>query len=205
MYREWFLPFNDFNLITNFGCVQSSIVINHLEHQLRDKAALAWIYCDYNEQQQQDASSLVSSILRQLVQKDSEITDEIRDLYTAGRGRPSLTDFSRLLGLQTERFSEVFIVIDALDECADEDIREELLEALRLPSIHLLVTSRPFPSIGALFADAPLLEIKARDFDIKNYLNGRILTEKRLVRLVKTDVSLKMTIMNTVTEKAQGM
>lgn len=185
--------------------LRSSIVINYLEQQLRDQAALAWIYCDYNEQQKQDASSLISSILRQIFQKDSDLTGEIRDLYATGKGRPSLADFSRLLGLQTQRFSKVFIVIDALDECVDEDIREELVEALRLPSVHLLVTSRRLPSIGALFADAPHLEIKARDLDIKNYLNDRILNEKRLVRLVKTDVSLKTTIMSTVTEKAQGM
>jgi hypothetical protein len=60
---------------------------------------------------------------------------------------------------------DVFIVIDALDECAKGGEREELLalieeiHAWSLLNIHLLVTSRPEPDIKAVLM--PLVESQA--------------------------------------------
>lgn len=52
---------------------------------------------------------------------------------------------------------------------------------------------------------AALVEIRASDKDVKRYLEGRIESEGRLVRLVKADPALQATIVNTIVEKARGM
>jgi hypothetical protein len=97
-------------------------------------------------------------------------------------------------------------VIDALDECSEEEkIREQLMTEVRklLPSVSLLVTSRDIPDMKPKFTGAARLEIRASDGDIRQYLESRITTE--LAEFLERDKTLQSNILTTIVEKAQGM
>jgi len=192
--------------------VLRSIVVDYLKHSIeREDVAIIYIYCSYKEKDDQTAANLVASLLQQLVQKSPVVSGEILSLYdhhTKNGTRPTLGELSRLLQLESQRFSKVFVLIDALDECSESSgIRTSLLTEIRkLPSsIHLLVTSRHSLTIEREFEKAGRLEIRASDEDIRRYLEYRIKTEHQLVRLVKTYPVLQENIISIVVEKAKGM
>lgn len=170
------------------------------------------MYCTYKEQSH-TATNLLSSLLKQLLQKLVQqlrpISGSIFDLYRHHRDkatRPSLSEYSRLLAAELHHFSRIFIVIDALDECAEEGgIREQFLTEVRklLPSVHLLVTSRDIPDMERKFEGATRLDIHASDGDIRRYLKNRV--DRELARFLKRDTTLQADILTTITEKAQGM
>src|SRR5205085_10842297 len=122
--------------------------------------------------------------------------------------RPTLGEWSKLLQSEVHRFSKVFIVIDALDECFEGDGSRWsfLAEIQKLhPSIHLLVTSRHISTIEHEFEKAACMEIHASDEDVRRYVEGRIEQERQLSRHVKADPALQETIINAIVEKAKGM
>jgi hypothetical protein len=122
--------------------------------------------------------------------------------------RPTLNELSKLLQLEVRRISEVFIVIDALDECPESNgTRDSFVAEIRKlqPTTHLLITSRHISTIEREFEKAAQVEIRASDKDVRIYLEGRIESEGRLVRLVKADAALQATIANTIVENAKGM
>jgi len=177
----------------------------------KENVAIAYIYCNYKEQEEQTTVNLIGSLLQQLVQMSSVVSEEIISLYESHIGkrtRPTLNEYSNLLQSEVHGFSKVFIVIDALDECRESNGTRMsfITEILKLqPSIHLFVTSRHIVTIESEFEKAVHVEIRASDKDVKGYLKGRIEREHRLVRHVRRDRDLQETIINTIVEKAKGM
>ncbi|KAI9775380.1 MAG: hypothetical protein M1839_001235 [Geoglossum umbratile] len=136
-------------------------------------------------------------------------SQKVLSLYR-GRTRkpPTLNEFSKLLQSEIRRFSRVFVIIDALDECAEGDgTRGRFLAELRKPQpdIHLLVTSRHMPIPERDFEEAMRVEIRARDEDVEKHLESRIGRESRLTGYVKRDPSLRGTVVSTIVKKARGM
>lgn len=186
-----------------------SVVINYLDRKFEgENVGIAYIYCAYREQTH-TAASLIASLLKQLLQQVQHVSGNILDVYKHHRDkktRPPLHEYSRLLASQVRHFSKIFIVIDALDECSEEEkIREQLMTEVRklLPSVSLLVTSRDIPDMKPKFTGAARLEIRASDGDIRQYLESRITTE--LAEFLERDKTLQSNILTTIVEKAQGM
>ncbi|KAL9601099.1 MAG: hypothetical protein Q9179_002987 [Wetmoreana sp. 5 TL-2023] len=81
--------------------------------------AFAFMYCNYKERAQQTFENLISSLIRQLVDRDSSIPDELRLLYQSHKKhetRPNRSELLRLLNTVASGYASLFFVIDALDE-----------------------------------------------------------------------------------------
>jgi hypothetical protein len=188
--------------------------VSYLERTFQqDDVRIVYIYCNYKEPNQ-SAVNLLASVLQQLIQTDSDVSKEIIDLYkdhTKKKTRPGICEYSGLLKREVRRYSKVFVVIDALDECVDIETREALLTEIAKvqtnvqSNLHLLVTSRPHISIREIFKEASRLEIHASNDDIKAYLQGRIETMSRLKRQIVKDPDLGNKIITTILGNAQGM
>jgi hypothetical protein len=105
------------------------------------------------------------------------------------------------------RFSQVFLVVDALDECSDEICRElmsSLLEQQRKTGLKIFVTSRPTINFqdDFDFEDCKRLEIKAEEQDVKIVLDKLI---ERLPRLIRTDEALRDRVKNDIASAVSGM
>jgi hypothetical protein len=125
--------------------------------------------------------------------------DALDNLYGNGHHQPSLQSLHAALHLIIDGFQHVYIIIDALDECAE---RWELLNWIReigqwnMGKLHLLITSRREQDIilGLEQLD-PIhvcMEGKSVDDDIQSYLEWRLCTDNRLARWRNTKVQGKI-------------
>jgi hypothetical protein len=186
-----------------------SVVINHVLQTFPESdCGVAYVYCNYKEQDQ-TAVNLVASLLEQIISRQDNIPDNVVALHeehSSKRTRPSIADYSRLLQKQVNDLRRVFIIIDALDECLEIDgTRDAFLAEVRqlLPTACLLVTSRHIATIENDFQDAARIEIRARDGDMRAYIDARIQKEKRLKLCLHKNPDLRLA--DIIVEKAQGM
>jgi len=190
-------------------------VVDHLQAAFKDeKVAVVCIYCNYKERTEQTASNLVASLLKQLIQEQSvtsDISASVKALYSnhINTGtRPTLGESVKALQAEIRRYSKVFIVADALDECPEDNgTRGDLLTELRslVAAVNLLFTSRYLTSIERDFQGTKRLDIRANDDDIRRYIEVRIQREHRLARHVRADPTLQESIVNTIVGNAEGM
>ncbi|KAJ7582105.1 ankyrin repeat-containing domain protein [Mycena floridula] len=193
--------------------ILASWVIDHLQKDcLRPDVGVAYIFFRYNEANTQDIRALVASILRQLLIGDT-IPDGLKPLYNSFKDkRPLSQDLNMLvnaLDSQIHSYSNVYLVVDAFDECT-EDIREDFLSRLRPLTgsnrLHILVTSRPLLSIESQFEDDQRINVRAHDDDVRAHILHQIRKHKRLKDLVKGGgAGFEDEIMGQIIEKAAGM
>jgi len=114
-----------------------------------ENIGLACVYFDHKQEFR--TIDILGSILKQIVQRRAVVSDEIHEIYRIRyekRGtRPTLKDVSTALQVEISRFTKVFLVLDALDECPTREYTSDrILAELKklLPGIRLMITGRPF-------------------------------------------------------------
>jgi hypothetical protein len=188
-----------------------SIAINHLQKlfKMDDDATVIFFYCNYKVQN--SVAQLLEALLKQLAfHRLTSTSMELLQKERKERGRrPSLKMLMSILEAEIQTYLRVFIVVDALDECFPEQVREELLENLHSimanSTAKLMVTSRDIPSIGSAIRADIELEIIAMESDIKSHVQARLMKNAMLKRLVTRPPSLEEKVVETVVEKARGM
>jgi len=162
------------------------------------------MYCNYQEQTTQTVANLIASLLKQFVQNSRTVSDNTRSFYDRHRGQrtyPTLDEFIKALEVEIKSYTQVFIVVDALDECSEVNgTRMKLIRVLRsLPrSVNLMVTSRDLASIKQEFLDAGRLRIRAHDEDITKYVENQLGGYSDLTKL-RADIT------KIIIDKARGM
>ena len=147
-------------------------------------AAVACFYFDFAAQQEQSSTSMLRSLLKQLVARLGEIPAEIVEAYedegnSIGGRRLGLPNIVKMLQT-TSSTKRTFICIDAL-ECVPEH-RTKLLDSLNKilqesPTTRIFVTGRPHirPDITRrLGGRVTSLPISTKRNDIIRYLHSRL-------------------------------
>ncbi|KKP01340.1 ankyrin repeat protein [Trichoderma harzianum] len=122
--------------------------------------------------------------------------------------RPSIADIGSLLQNIVFSFSKVFIIIDALDECAEvDDVRFITLTELKKLQhrMLLLVMSRPMPDPEGLLEDAIRINVEASLTDIRNYIEQRIDNTRSMQKHVEGVPELRHRIVTVILQKIKGM
>ena len=157
----------------------SSLVIDRLDQPDDVPVAVACLYCDYLAQNEQSITNMVGAILKQLV-GGGDIPKYIREAFQKAKelgGRGLLhADLMQMLKIAIASRPQVFICIDALDECLPRNL-PGLLESLRdivreSPTTRIFLTGRPHvrEAIRRYFAEAVVLPITPNTDDVRNYL-----------------------------------
>ncbi|EFY97663.2 Ankyrin repeat protein [Metarhizium robertsii ARSEF 23] len=113
--------------------ILTSVVVEHLTTRSQNdrNIGVAYLYCNYNRQNEQQLNCLLECLLKQLAERRGSVPECVKSLYNCLRAehmRPSVGQLSSALDAVVSLYSKVFIVIDALDECRDTDgSRAELL------------------------------------------------------------------------------
>ena len=188
----------------------TSIVVNHLKTSFPDdKTGTAFLYCIYKRQDSQDVGDLLASLLGQLAVQQPMVPKSIRELYGKHRKgekpRLSQDEIRKELCSIVKAYSQIFIVIDALDECKTDRIRNELLsEIYKLQEgsdIRLMVTYRP-----SIIVERPSsvteLGIRGHEEDIEEYLSSRM---SDLRSVVKDNNELQLKIKAHILALVDGM
>lgn len=180
--------------------VSSSVIIEQLKVNCASKPnlAIAYFYFDFNESEKQNATSFVSTLIAQLCNHVVDLPEKLKELYEVcknGRGVVTLDTLQAVLFAVAEKFGDVFIVADALDECPNNGtLREELLELIKDMStrsssnIHLLVTSRPELDIGELLLSLSTTRVipiqgPPLEADIKSYIRYEFSSNSKLKKI----------------------
>lgn len=187
----------------------AAIAIDHLLKSVQNSShGIAYVYCNYKAQEEQDASSMLAAILKQLVQARPSIVEPVERLHKqhADRGtRPSLDEVFGALRNVLARYSTVHIVIDALDECRDGTHRQFLAKLRDLQvgrDIRLMATSRFIPDIVDAFREALRLEVQASREDVKRFVAGQTY---RLPRCIQRDPALRDMVQEKIVAAVDGM
>jgi len=175
--------------------------------------AVLYFYCSYKEEELHTPQNVMASLLKPITQHMPSLPEDLGKLYckhSQKKMRPDLDELTHLITREAKPLSDIFVVIDALDEFSDRDWKRNTLldEIEKLPeNFRILVTSRHSQRIGERFKDVPHIEVRAADEDVKRcdgpmarcnkvtFLAGRALSNQ----------TLKEEIIDTMVKKSQGM
>jgi ankyrin repeat protein len=201
----------------------SSSIIEEVQNMSQTGlATLAFFYFDFRDASKQDARSLLCSLLIQLCHESDKLSDMIsasRQDHGNGTRQPSEDVLMECLKemLKLPGQGELYIVVDALDECPDFSgyptareqvltILQELVE-LRLSHVHFCFTSRPEVDIrdaleGLAVHNVSLHEQVGQNQDIFDYIESVVSSDPKMRRWREED---KLLVINTLMMRARGM
>ncbi|KAK4611479.1 Vegetative incompatibility protein HET-E-1 [Fulvia fulva] len=167
----------------------------------------AVFYFSFSDESKQDYLAFLTSLLEQLGQREPGL-GVLRMLSVhAIRTQDWLEDTLRRC---IASYQQVFLHVDALDECSRADkVREHVLVGLETlvataPNIRVLVTSRAEPDIREYLQrfDTVSIEATTADQDIRLYVSERLSRHSRLSLL---PLQTRNLVEDTLTQKANGM
>ncbi|KAF2183429.1 hypothetical protein K469DRAFT_583451, partial [Zopfia rhizophila CBS 207.26] len=223
-FLEWMTQQDSFLWLYGIpGCgktILSSTIIEHLDSTIRSQPFL-YFYFDFNDTGKQTLENMVRSLIAQLYYKREDtrhLLDSLLSSCQDGRQQPNCDLLCELFLHMLEKVKEVWIVLDALDECRTRKgpstegillwIRDLLNSNQR--NVHLLVTSRPEQDIQAEFNEwtgsKSMVAIQSEliSSDIHTYVHTRVREGSRLKRW-RSRQDVQDEIERTLIKKANGM
>jgi hypothetical protein len=186
------------------------MVVGHLSTQFTGKnIGVACIYLNHKEVDNQTPSRLFAALWRQLV-LDRDIGSIAETLYKQHREKgtaPSLEEVVNVLSSSLKEFSQVFIIVDAMDEYPEFQ-REILLQQLTVmgSNVNLMITSQPNISPEpSSFPNLETLDIQAAPEDIRGYIDAQIKSSPRLSKHIQKKPMLHEEIHAKITDTVAGM
>ena len=128
----------------------------------RSKLVVAYLFCEYDLRQEQTATILIQSLIRQLILIKRAVPQSVLEFQ--GRQRTGNTNLSleeALYGLHLvlSCFESVYIIIDGLDNC-ESHILNDLLN-----SLSSILTSNSNVSMMLTFRNSPRIVDQMAAFD----------------------------------------
>jgi len=174
--------------------------------------AVTGLYCDFLAQQEQTVTDMIGAILKQLVGR-GDIPKEVREAFQkakkefGGRGL-LLAEMMEMLRIALASLSQVFICIDALDECLPKHL-PQLLESLRnivqeSPRTRIFLTGRPHvgSAIQRYFTKAVVVPVSPNTDDIRNYIEMKLDRDDEPEAM---DSNLRADIVKVILDKMSDM
>lgn len=190
----------------------TSIVVRHLHRIFQNdrSVGIAYLYCNFQRQQEQKPADLIASLLKQLIQRQPSVLKVVKSLYNQHKPRqtrPSLDELRNTLHQVAANYQKTFIIIDALDECqASPDGREmflrEIFDLQSNTNANIFATSRFIQEIERRFNRSIRLEIRAKDTDVQKYLHEKL---QNCSSLISDDNSLQEEIKTKIAKAVDGM
>ncbi|KAL8972865.1 MAG: hypothetical protein Q9197_002595 [Variospora fuerteventurae] len=191
--------------------VLASIVVDFLQNTATSdrRRAVAAVFCNFKETTVQSPENLLGSLCIQALHQDVPIPTVLQELYKSHKAkqtRPTLEDINRVFVEIGKLFDDLYLVVDALDECSS-DARSFLTQKLKSLSSNsrLLVTTRPIDDITQKFTSGRVIQIRASDGDLEKYINAKLQSSSRLSTLLQGQHTLEKEISDGIIAKANGM
>jgi hypothetical protein len=207
--------------------MMSSAIIDHLRPVSDARESyLGYFFFDFKDIAKQDNRGLLSSLLMQLSAQSDSCFDAIFYIHSKhddGSQQPSdgalLQCLKRMLIVL--RQAPIYLIVDALDECPTTSkplgaplSRQEVLEVvkglveLRLPNLHICITSRPEVDIRKSVEQLACLRLSLHDQDgqredIATYVRSVVYSDK--YQATKWSGEVKERVVETLSGKADGM
>lgn len=220
-YLDWQTHPNSFLWLHGFpGCgktvLSSTIVKDVLRNSMNNShLAVAYFFFDFNDHQKQLSDNMVRSIVTQLSRQNQDTSNVLITLFSSCKGREQPTTNALMAALQqmTQGSDDVYIILDALDECEDRFELLKIIEVMnqwKLDKVHVLVTSRKEKDIeellGPLIEDEKEISIQSAlvNDDIRAFVRERLKTDSQLRRW-KSRPQVQQEIEDALMSKVAGM
>ena len=213
-YLDWKDRPDSFLWLQGFaGCgktILCSTVINDMKEYTEShaQAALAFYYFDFTNDVKTKTLSCLRSILLQLAERTADTTS-LQALHRVyAMGTPPNQEFLEVLKSMLCTHSRAYIVVDALDECTDQEELFALLNSIRdwnLECLSILVTSGDEPDIRECVHPAPEQEINLRNAAIENDVRLFIVETLRKDKRLQDWSDIFPEIEGALTSGAHGM
>ena len=172
----------------------------------------AIFYFSFSDKNKQTFQNLVYSLVIQLCAKGPGLS-MLRQAYEKPERRlPGTDEVQKILLSSIMSYDQVFLHLDALDECPEDDgVRENVLNGIdellrRAPNVRMLVTSRDVPDVRGLMdtLETDTISIAAQivNADIRRYVSTQLSRDRKLSRL---DLATRTLVEETLSQKADGM
>jgi hypothetical protein len=184
---------------------------------LNKNVAICFAYYNYRTSELRDPAQIVAAFIKQICRKTDIIPPWLLKFKRDSLSPLTASTQQSFVKLVEElNFNEVYVVIDALDECPTRDRHHivgfitEVIEALQCAKI--FITSRREPDIVRAFEESstPTIQIKAENVaaDIEAYVQSEVEKLRKGhhgKRLHVNSNVLKEKIIQVLTKKADGM
>ncbi|KAJ7207919.1 hypothetical protein GGX14DRAFT_543496 [Mycena pura] len=168
--------------------VLSSTVIQKLfADKLQTRVAIAYFYFDFRAKKKQDVEIMLRAIILQLSAQSPEPYAALDQHYELSQGRilPTYQDLLDVLQKLLLELGHTYIILDALDECNDDELLLVFISSLRgwtQSPLHLLVASQPRESLAEAFEDVPQvsLELESTVRDITVFVSAELRSKRYL-------------------------
>ena len=191
----------------------SSLVIDSLyDRAVEENFAVAGLYFDFLSQREQTATNIMGAVLKQLVGRGG-IPDQLRNAFQKeqkefGSRGLRLAELMGMLKTTIASLPQVFICLDALDECLPKHL-PELLESLgnilrESPRTRIFLTGRPHiaEDVKRYFSKAVVIPVSPNPDDIRNYVEMRLDRDTEPEAMNK---NLRADIVKVILEKISDM
>lgn len=195
-----------------------SIVVAELtsRHPFDERIGIAFFYFSFqSEAVAQTPASFLSIIIKQLCRRKTVLSEPLKALHkecSRNDRKPKLAELQDQFRAIVGTFDEVFLVIDALDECSKE-VRQQLLPYIcslfdQCPGkLKAFVTSRPELDIERAFTSAgfPMIKVEATKIeeDIAAYVRYELV--HRIHEYCDIDLALREEIIDILVSQSGGM
>ncbi len=194
-------------------------MLEHLtaKRALDEKTAICFAYYNYRTPELQDPSNIAAALAKQLCCKYEAIPQWLLRYKHDSRSPSTASSPETFVKLASEmNLKEVYIVIDALDECPEQE-RPRFIALITkiisdLPCAKVFVTSRREGDIERAFTESkmPTIQVQTQSVaaDIESFVRSEV---KRLrsgyhgKKLFLSSDALEGKVIQTLTEKAEGM
>ncbi|KAJ4251405.1 hypothetical protein NW762_011387 [Fusarium torreyae] len=190
-FNNWFKEIGDTLLCQGLPgagkTVMASIVIDYLQSKFcqysieesQARPALAFVFCNFQDRQQQPTGLILASLLLQLIEQLPSPPASIQTFYGRSKGKPlsslQVNDLCDALRSVSGHFPRAFFVVDGLDENEEASkLVPAIISIQKEGRINFLATSRPEKRIQDVFRDYSSVTISATKQDVERYLDKRI-------------------------------
>lgn len=217
-FSKWLIEGNSILWVNGFAGSGKSVLCSTaiqsvLSHRKSDtRIGIAFFYFTFNNESKQDDSAMLRALVLQLSNQLQDGHADLVRLHNAHKpGTPPSPDLLECLRSLVEKFEQVYIMLDALDESPQNGPRGYVLEALEtmrgwaLHGLHLFVTSRDerdiHESLDLSTAQKVAMQNAGIDQDIANFIVGRLNTDRSLQKWKKH----RDKIQDTLARRAKGV
>lgn len=199
IFRDWLVQASTCLWINGLpGCGKSVLCSTAIQYALRHKRSnpgvgVAFFYFTFSEEAKQDAPAMLRTLLSQLACQRSDAADDLQRLHKQyENSTPPDMALLECLRSMIQRYQQVYLLLDALDESPRYGKREHLLQTLHtirewsVAHLHLFLTGRDEPDVrGSLHrrhTQEVVLRGEAVDLDIHRYISGRLQHDPQLMK-----------------------
>ncbi|CAI7625037.1 unnamed protein product [Penicillium discolor] len=217
-FQNWLVERNSFLWINGFaGCGKSVLCSTAIERIFRERQhqpsiGIGFFYFSFTDESKKDASGMLRALLLQLSAQLEGGEKDLQELYKLyNSGTPPVDVLLNSLRQTICKFSDTYILLDALDESPRYVKREGVLGAVKkirqwdLSTLHLLVTSRNELDIRDALETPSYQDIPMRnpetDIDIQNFISHQLSMDPKLQRWKSRHDEIQEKLM----DKAQGV